>query len=151
MKNKNLIIGLFVMFGVILMAAPGSRAQTCNGSGTNFVDLNGDGFNDNAPDYDGDGIPNGLDPDYIKNAQDGSGYQHQKGNLNKTATANKMMNKFQKRNKFATANSYKFQNRFNRVNGSSGGSGTGICDGSGPNGESGNYNGSGPHGQGRQH
>lgn len=32
--------------------------------GTNFVDKDGDGFNDNAPDHDGDGIPNGLDPDY---------------------------------------------------------------------------------------
>lgn len=32
--------------------------------GNGFVDLDGDGFNDNAPDHDGDGIPNGLDPDY---------------------------------------------------------------------------------------
>ncbi len=32
--------------------------------GPNFVDENGDGFNDNAPDHDGDGIPNGQDPDY---------------------------------------------------------------------------------------
>ncbi|MBU2491842.1 MAG: hypothetical protein KJ571_04395 [Bacteroidetes bacterium] len=31
-----------------------------------FVDENGDGYNDNAPDHDGDGIPNGLDPDYQK-------------------------------------------------------------------------------------
>ena len=31
-----------------------------------FVDKDGDGFNDNAPDHDGDGIPNGLDPDYKK-------------------------------------------------------------------------------------
>ncbi len=30
----------------------------------NFVDKDGDGYNDNAPDHDGDGIPNGLDPDY---------------------------------------------------------------------------------------
>lgn len=29
-----------------------------------FVDKNGDGYNDNAPDHDGDGIPNGLDPDF---------------------------------------------------------------------------------------
>jgi len=29
-----------------------------------FVDANGDGYNDNAPDADGDGIPNGMDPDY---------------------------------------------------------------------------------------
>jgi len=32
--------------------------------GPRFIDENGDGFNDNAPDHDGDGIPNGLDPDY---------------------------------------------------------------------------------------
>jgi len=32
--------------------------------GSRFVDENGDGYNDNAPDADGDGIPNGLDPDY---------------------------------------------------------------------------------------
>ncbi len=31
-----------------------------------FVDADGDGYNDNAPDDDGDGIPNGLDPDYVK-------------------------------------------------------------------------------------
>ena len=29
-----------------------------------FRDEDGDGFNDNAPDHDGDGIPNGLDPDW---------------------------------------------------------------------------------------
>ncbi len=32
--------------------------------GMGFVDANGDGYNDNAPDADGDGIPNGMDPDY---------------------------------------------------------------------------------------
>lgn len=32
--------------------------------GPNFVDEDGDGFNDNAPDHDGDGIPNGQDADY---------------------------------------------------------------------------------------
>ena len=31
-----------------------------------FVDKDGDGYNDNAPDHDGDGIPNGLDPDWHK-------------------------------------------------------------------------------------
>ncbi len=31
-----------------------------------FIDANGDGYNDNAPDDDGDGIPNGLDPDFVK-------------------------------------------------------------------------------------
>jgi hypothetical protein len=32
--------------------------------GRHFIDLDGDGYNDNAPDHDGDGIPNGLDPDW---------------------------------------------------------------------------------------
>ena len=31
-----------------------------------FVDANGDGYNDNAPDHDGDGIPNGRDEDYTR-------------------------------------------------------------------------------------
>jgi len=39
---------------------------------TGFVDLNGDGFNDNAPDFDNDGIPNGQDPDYVR-PQNGKG------------------------------------------------------------------------------
>ncbi len=34
--------------------------------GQHFIDLNGDGYNDNAPDHDGDGIPNGLDKDWQK-------------------------------------------------------------------------------------
>ncbi|MBN1351658.1 hypothetical protein JXJ21_19745 [candidate division KSB1 bacterium] len=34
--------------------------------GAGFVDENGDGYNDNAPDHDGDGIPNGQDPDYVR-------------------------------------------------------------------------------------
>lgn len=32
--------------------------------GPHFIDENGDGYNDNAPDNDGDGIPNGQDADY---------------------------------------------------------------------------------------
>ncbi len=37
-----------------------------------FVDEDGDGFNDNAPDADNDGIPNGQDEDFVKPA-DGTG------------------------------------------------------------------------------
>ena len=32
--------------------------------GAHFVDENGDGMDDKAPDHDNDGIPNGQDPDY---------------------------------------------------------------------------------------
>ena len=38
-----------------------------------FVDENGDGINDLAPDADGDGIPNGEDEDYVRPAN-GTGY-----------------------------------------------------------------------------
>lgn len=31
-----------------------------------FIDEDGDGYNDLAQDHDGDGIPNALDPDYLK-------------------------------------------------------------------------------------
>ena len=45
-----------------------SQSQTKSKSkiehGPGFVDENGDGYNDNAPDQDGEGIPNGADPDY---------------------------------------------------------------------------------------
>ena len=41
-----------------------------------FVDENGDGYNDNAPDQDGDGIPNGRDDDY-------AGSKFRKGNNSK--------------------------------------------------------------------
>ena len=37
-----------------------------------FVDANGDGVNDNAADDDGDGIPNGQDPDFVRNSGTGT-------------------------------------------------------------------------------
>jgi hypothetical protein len=46
-----------------------------SGQGRGFVDEDGDGVNDLAPDHDGDGIPNGKDPDWVKNKRDGTGAQ----------------------------------------------------------------------------
>jgi len=43
--------------------------------GPNFVDANGDGYNDNAPDHDNDGIPNGQDSDYVRSGK-GKGQQN---------------------------------------------------------------------------
>lgn len=40
---------------------------------TEFVDANVDGYNDNARDDDGDGIPNGKDKDFVKGSGKGSG------------------------------------------------------------------------------
>jgi len=50
-----------------------------------FVDENGDGINDLARDHDGDGVPNGQDPDWAK-PEDGTGYkaQNKKGGSDAT-------------------------------------------------------------------
>ncbi|MEJ2545700.1 MAG: hypothetical protein P8Y99_16675, partial [Calditrichaceae bacterium] len=53
-----------------------TKTQTKARKITGFVDENGDGYNDNAPDHDGDGIPNGRDEDY-------DGAKARKGNVNK--------------------------------------------------------------------
>ena len=54
----------------------GEDARFAKGGG--FVDEDGDGLNDLAPDHDGDGIPNGQDADWVKNKEDGTGYKHGK-------------------------------------------------------------------------
>lgn len=61
------LLTIFVLLGIFAMYAEVSAQTTTNppaNHGKNFVDKNGDGYNDNAPDHDGDGIPNGVDPDY---------------------------------------------------------------------------------------
>ena len=55
----------------------GSKARKGNNS-KGFVDVDGDGVNDNALDSDGDGIPNGQDADFVR-PQDGSGAQRGSG------------------------------------------------------------------------
>ena len=75
MNKKN--ITLYVLFTFILLVnfnyAQDStkvekeikNAQLKSGNQGKFIDANGDGYNDNAPDHDGDGIPNGLDADFM--------------------------------------------------------------------------------------
>lgn len=57
----------------LILVSQGSFAQDNTGikHGQGFVDVNGDGFNDNAPDHDKDGIPNGQDNDYTGPKQRG--------------------------------------------------------------------------------
>ena len=68
-----------LLLAALLITAPSLFAQVDNSAtvqhGPRFVDLNGDGFNDNAPDADGDGIPNGMDDDYVR-PFDGTGTQN---------------------------------------------------------------------------
>jgi hypothetical protein len=132
MKIKNIILTAVAIIGLAMLTTPGTQAQTCNGTGANFVDLNGDGFNDNASDHDGDGIPNGLDADYVKNAQDGSGYQ--KGKLGESQgegmAQNRTMTKSQKFHRLQAFEGSIFRYRFGALGGMNG-SGAGICDGTG--------------------
>ncbi len=76
-KAMKQFIRLVAVAGMIFSFAPSTQLfaagnPLANMFGVGFVDLNGDGINDNAPDADGDGIPNGQDPDYVR-AQDGTG------------------------------------------------------------------------------
>jgi hypothetical protein len=73
MKPFYLLIsltGFFLIFSLNILYAQDST-KTDNEKETiehnqRFIDNDGDGYNDNAPDHDGDGIPNGLDPDWQK-------------------------------------------------------------------------------------
>lgn len=62
-----------------------SKTQTANKNARGFVDLNGDGINDNAADSDNDGVPNCQDPDY-KRPLDGTGNKYMKGNAHQNKT-----------------------------------------------------------------
>ena len=71
MKITKMILTSIALLGIAVLFNP-VAAQT-TGQGVNFVYLNGDGYNDNAPDADGDGIPNGRDDDYTsKNGGSGN-------------------------------------------------------------------------------
>jgi hypothetical protein len=63
------LIALFIMVTIVAfytnLSAQTETPPPPKEHGKNFVDKNGDGYNDNAPDHDGDGIPNGLDPDFL--------------------------------------------------------------------------------------
>lgn len=72
--NRTSHFSLAAFVAIVLLAC-GAYAQDGSGQGLcNFIDEDGDGFNDLAPDADGDGIPNGLDPDFVR-PQDGEGQQ----------------------------------------------------------------------------
>lgn len=69
-RLTQLTLTLTIVLVMVAFAATNSLAQEATNPGniehgSNFVDANGDGYNDNAPDHDDDGIPNGQDPDYV--------------------------------------------------------------------------------------
>ena len=71
---KILLVAILLLLSNQLFAQDTTKVSTENQTQIKkhrhvrgFVDENNDGYNDNAPDDDGDGIPNGLDPDYVRN------------------------------------------------------------------------------------
>jgi hypothetical protein len=94
MKHSLAIVSLLAMFFAANVFAQDSlqlqqkkqhryksQSASMNGAGNvnqskGYVDANGDGYNDNAQDLDGDGIPNGQDADY-------AGAKSRKGNSSK--------------------------------------------------------------------
>ncbi|MEW6411579.1 MAG: hypothetical protein AB1483_03795 [Candidatus Zixiibacteriota bacterium] len=69
----TLLVAATFLFGTAVYAGNDEGGQK------GFVDLNGDGFNDNMKDDDGDGIPNCIDEDYVKEC-DGEGTMTKSGN-----------------------------------------------------------------------
>jgi len=68
MKRISLLLAaaiLMMVFGLNTAVSAQTNGDNATAQhGPYFIDEDGDGYNDNAPDHDGDGIPNGQDPDY---------------------------------------------------------------------------------------
>ena len=62
--NFLIIVGILLIFSCNTLFA--QKRQQKQKKQQIFIDKDGDGYNDNAPDHDGDGIPNGLDSDWTK-------------------------------------------------------------------------------------
>ena len=75
MNKKNITLSIFFTLFLIVnfnFAQDSTKVkkeikntQLESGNQGKFIDADGDGYNDNAPDHDGDGIPNGLDADFM--------------------------------------------------------------------------------------
>lgn len=134
MQNKLIIP---TMAAILILMTTAAFAQTDpvpgtgNGNGVcGFLDEDGDGFNDLAPDADGDGIPNGLDPDFVK-PQDGTGQQfgHQQNETKGWGRYFQLMNELATHVQAANGPGGSGSGGFGPGDGS--GLGTGPADGSG--------------------
>ena len=119
-----LVAGIALLLGVFFSVDSFAQKQKGNNTNAGFVDLNGDGINDNAYDSDGDGIINCLDPDYVK-PLDGTGRKLMKGSTYKMGNGG-----------YGPGNGTGNQGIGPRDGtGFGSGSGTGTCDGTGPKGK----------------
>lgn len=61
----SIILSIFIFSNLYAQDSTQAKIKDAD-KDQEFVDNDHDGYNDNAPDHDGDGIPNGLDPDWQK-------------------------------------------------------------------------------------
>lgn len=116
MRNLSLLIISFCFVINFTLFAQDSTKSKINSNQNHiklFVDKNGDGYNDNAPDADGDGIPNGKDPDYTP-LKDSSGRKYMNNGRGKR--------------------SFKNGDKRGVCNGTGPRGNRGVCDGTGPKG-----------------
>jgi hypothetical protein len=136
MKNVTKILmtlGLVLILGLYFNSSELNAQDYGKKVYRGFVDLNNDGINDNALDFDGDGIPNCMDPDCARLQ-------------NRTQNQYGFMYRYNYKNNFSHANSFGYGPGNGMGNNGIGpkdgtgygpGSGTGICDGTGPKGKRG--------------
>ncbi len=146
--NLTLALALVAFFSNNSFAQDTGDDATTHGAG--FVDADGDGYNDNAPDADGDGIPNGMDEDYTgsKNRNrtgtkgfvdgDGDGINDNAMDADGDGIPNGQDPDFV-RPQDGSGNKHKNSNKNSNKNsmkgsGNGSGMGSGDCDGTGPKG-----------------
>jgi hypothetical protein len=69
MKNIVKILmtsGMILILGLYLNSSELNAQNKQTKTGKGYIDLNNDGINDNAIDSDGDGVPNCVDPDFVR-------------------------------------------------------------------------------------
>jgi hypothetical protein len=150
MKALTSIISVLALVMAFTLFVSDDAAAQNRGNGYNvrgFVDNDGDGFNDLAPDADGDGIPNGQDPDYVR-PQDGTGNQFG-GRGNAINNGNSVRNWYGQMHKWFYGGSDEGRGNGNGPGDGTGNGGVGPGDGTGNGPGTGDCDGTGPHGPGR--
>jgi len=135
MKNIVKILmtsGIILILGLYLNNSELKAQNLDQKPGKGFIDLNNDGINDNAVDSDGDGIPNCIDPDIVRQQ-----------NRNGDGNGNQYSSWYRYNYKHNFAHGYGYGPGDGTGNSGVGprdgtgygpGSGTGACDGTGPKG-----------------
>lgn len=92
-KYRGLLFIATVLLVAAFMAFAAGPVTADMNAKTNFADFDGDGINDNAPDDDGDGIPNIAEPGYKKETGEQSDFINFSASL-QTAVADALLTNY---------------------------------------------------------